>query len=42
MLDQIINSLKSEVGGEVLSKTNLPSDKLDDVFSIPPMMIPRR
>ncbi len=34
MLDQIINSLKSEVGGEILSKTNLPSDKLDDVFSI--------
>ena len=34
MLDQIIKSLKSEVGGELLSKANLPSDKLDDVFSI--------
>jgi hypothetical protein len=34
MLDSIINSLKSEVGGEILEKANLSSDKLDGIFSV--------
>ncbi len=34
MLDQIIKSLKGEVGNEILSQVNLPADKLDDVLSI--------
>jgi hypothetical protein len=34
MLDSIINSLKAEVGENILSQTNLSSDKLNGVFSI--------
>jgi len=34
MIDQIISSLKSEVGGQILKQTNLPSGKLDKVFSV--------
>jgi hypothetical protein len=34
MLDSIIEKLKSEVGGQILRQTNLPSGKLDGVFSI--------
>lgn len=33
MLDQIINSVKSEVGGQIAGKTNLPSGTIDKVFS---------
>ena len=34
MLEQIINSLKSEVGGRLAGQTNLPSGHLDQIFSI--------
>jgi hypothetical protein len=34
MLEQLINSLKSEVGGQIMSQTNLPSGHLDQVFSV--------
>jgi uncharacterized protein YidB (DUF937 family) len=34
MLQTIINSLKSEVGNEIIGKTNLSPDKLDGVMSI--------
>jgi uncharacterized protein YidB (DUF937 family) len=34
MLEQLINSLKSEVGGQVLDQTNLPSGHLDKIFSV--------
>jgi uncharacterized protein YidB (DUF937 family) len=34
MLEQLINSLKSEVGGQVINQANLPAGKLDNVFSI--------
>jgi uncharacterized protein YidB (DUF937 family) len=34
MLEQLINNLKSEVGGQVMSQTNLPSGDLDQIFSI--------
>lgn len=34
MLEQLINSLKSEVGGQIMSQTNLPSGHLDKVFSV--------
>jgi hypothetical protein len=34
MLEQLINSLKSEVGGQIMNQTNLPSGHLDQVFSV--------
>jgi len=34
MIDQIINSLKSEVGSQILKQTKLPSGNLDKVFSV--------
>jgi uncharacterized protein YidB (DUF937 family) len=34
MLDQLINSLKSEVGGQIMSQTNLPEGHLDQIFSV--------
>jgi hypothetical protein len=34
MLDQLINSLKSEVGGQIASQNNLPEGHLDKVFSV--------
>ena len=34
MLDQLINSLKSEVGGQLSSQTNLPAGSIDKVFSV--------
>jgi uncharacterized protein YidB (DUF937 family) len=34
MLEQLINSLKSEVGGQIMSQTNLPAGQLDHVFSV--------
>lgn len=33
MLDQLLNTVKSQVGGEIAGKTNLPAGKLDEVFS---------
>lgn len=33
MLEKIINSVKSEVGGQIAGKTNLPSGTIDNVFS---------
>jgi uncharacterized protein YidB (DUF937 family) len=33
MLEELINSLKSEVGGQIMSQTNLPAGHLDQVFS---------
>lgn len=34
MLDNLIGSLKSEVGGKIMSQTKLPSGTMDKVFSI--------
>src|ERR1035437_7446597 len=34
MLEQLINSLKSEVGGQIMSQTNLPEGHFDQIFSI--------
>jgi hypothetical protein len=34
MLEQLINSLKSEVGGQLTSQSNLPSGHADQIFSI--------
>lgn len=34
MLEQLINSVKSEVGGQIAGKTNLPSGTMDQVFSV--------
>ena len=34
MLEQMINSLKSEVGGQIMKQTELPSANIDKVFSI--------
>ena len=34
MLEQLINNLKSEVGGQIMSQTNLPAGHLDQIFSI--------
>lgn len=33
-MDNIIKSLKDEVGGEITEKTKLPEGKIDKVFSI--------
>lgn len=34
MIENLIGNLKSEVGGQIMSKANLPAGKLDQVFSI--------
>jgi hypothetical protein len=34
MLDQLINSLKSEVGGQIVSQNNLPAGQIDKVLSV--------
>lgn len=34
MLENILNSVKSEVGADIQGQTNLPPDKLDSVFSV--------
>ena len=34
MLEKLIGSLKSEVGGQILSQTQIPSGSLDKVFSV--------
>ncbi len=34
MLEQLIDSLKSEVGGQIAGQTNLPSGNLDKIFSV--------
>jgi uncharacterized protein YidB (DUF937 family) len=34
MLEQLISSLKSEVGDQIMSRTNLPEGHLDQIFSI--------
>lgn len=34
MLDKIIGNLKSEIGGQITSKANVPPDKLDGIFSV--------
>ncbi len=34
MLDQLIKSLKSEVGGQLISQANLPAGSIDKVFSV--------
>jgi uncharacterized protein YidB (DUF937 family) len=34
MLEQLINSLKSEMGGQIAGQTNLQSGHLDQIFSI--------
>ena len=34
MLEQIINSVKSEVGGQITGQTKLPSGTIDKVFSV--------
>lgn len=34
MLEKLMESLKSEVGGQIISQTKLPSGNIDKVFSI--------
>jgi len=34
MLEKLLGNLKSEVGGKIVNQTNLPPDKLDNVFSV--------
>lgn len=34
MLEQLINSVKSEVGGQIAGQTKLPSGTIDKVFSV--------
>ncbi len=34
MLEQLISSLKSEVGDQIMSQTNLPEGHFDQIFSI--------
>jgi uncharacterized protein YidB (DUF937 family) len=34
MLENLIGTLKSEIGGQILSQTKLPSNNLDKVFSV--------
>lgn len=34
MLDQLLNSLKSEVGSQITSQVNLPAGSIDKVFSV--------
>jgi uncharacterized protein YidB (DUF937 family) len=34
MLENLLGTLKSEVGNQILNQTQLPADKLDDVFKV--------
>ncbi len=34
MLENLLGTLKSEVGGQILNQTQLPADKLDGVFKV--------
>jgi len=34
MIEQLIKTLKTEVGGQILSQTKLPESKVDDVFTV--------
>jgi uncharacterized protein YidB (DUF937 family) len=34
MIDEILNVLKNEVGGQIMEKANIPSDKLDSVMNV--------
>lgn len=34
MLENLLSSLKSEIGDQIAGKTQLPPDKLDNVFSV--------
>src|SRR5512135_2622494 len=34
MLENLLGTLKSEVGGQIVSQTNLPAGNLDKVFSV--------
>ena len=34
MLEQLISSLKSEVGGQIMDQTNLPSGHLDQILTV--------
>ncbi len=34
MIDAILNTLKGEVGNQIMEKANIPSDKLDDVMNV--------
>jgi uncharacterized protein YidB (DUF937 family) len=34
MLDQLVNSLKSEIGGQIAGQSNLQSGHIDQIFSI--------
>ena len=33
MLEQLLNSLKAEIGGHLTSQADLPAEQLDDVIS---------
>lgn len=34
MIEKLLGNLKSEVGSKIVNQTNLPPDKLDNVFSV--------
>jgi len=34
MLENLISTLKSQVGGQIINQTNLPANKLDNVLSV--------
>lgn len=34
MLENLLGTLKSEVGGQILNQTQLPANKLDGIFSV--------
>ena len=34
MIEKLLGNLKSEVGNKIVNQTNLPPDKLDNVFSV--------
>lgn len=34
MIDAILKTLKTEVGGQIIEKANIPSGQLDDVFKV--------
>ena len=36
MLEQLLNSLKAEIGGHLTSQADLPAEQLDDVISSTP------